>query len=118
VVISGGETTVTVRGSGQGGRNTEYLLALARALEGRPGIHALAADTDGIDGTGPQAGALISPDTLRRASDLRLHPLASLEANDSGTFFSALGDQVLTGPTRTNVNDFRAILIEPAHPAG
>ncbi|MGE4063259.1 MAG: glycerate kinase [Rhodospirillaceae bacterium] len=111
VVISGGETTVTVRGNGRGGRNGEYLLALAIALEGRAGIYALAADTDGIDGGEANAGALISPDTLARARAFGLDPARHLADNDAFGFFSALGDLVTTGPTRTNVNDFRAILV-------
>lgn len=111
VVLSGGETTVTVRGGGRGGRNREYLLALALALDSMPGVWALAADTDGIDGDGPEAGAVIGPDTLRRAREWGLDPAGSLDENDAGSFFHALGDAVTTGPTGTNVNDFRAILI-------
>ncbi len=111
LVLSGGETTVTVRGRGRGGRNTEYALALALALGGHPRIHALAADTDGIDGTTGAAGALVRPDTLARARTLGLDPLRRLSDNDACTFFGHLGDLVVTGPTRTNVNDFRAILI-------
>ena len=112
MLISGGETTVTVRGHGRGGRNAEFLLALAVALDGRPGIHAIACDTDGIDGTEHNAGAVLSPDTLRRAAagiDARVR----LADNDGYGFFDSLGDLVVTGPTRTNVNDFRAILITP-----
>lgn len=111
VLISGGETTVTVRGDGRGGRNGEYLLALAIALGGRAGVHAIAADTDGIDGVESNAGAVIAPDTLARARALGLDPRALLANNDAFSFFSALGDLVTTGPTRTNVNDFRAILV-------
>lgn len=111
VVLSGGETTVTVRGRGRGGRNTEYLLALTCALDGHPGIHALAIDTDGIDGTEENAGAITGPDTLARASGLRIHAREHLADNDGHGFFAALGDLIVTGPTRTNVNDFRAILI-------
>jgi glycerate 2-kinase len=112
-IISGGETTVTVANkSGRGGRNLEYLLGLALALDGAPGIHALACDTDGIDGTEEAAGAIIAPDTLARAAALGLDPVASLANNDSYRFFEALGDLVVTGPTLTNVNDFRAILID------
>mgnify|MGYP000196209982 CR=1 FL=1 len=111
VLLSGGETTVTVRGHGRGGRNTEFLLALALALDGAPGIHALAADTDGIDGSEDNAGAFIGPDTLARAKVLGLDLPAILAANDAWTCFSRLGDLLVTGPTRTNVNDFRAILI-------
>jgi len=112
VLISGGETTVTVRGKGRGGRNAEFLLALAVALEGAPGIHALAGDTDGIDGSEDNAGAVIAPDTLARAHALGLDAQARLADNDGYGFFSRLNDLVVTGPTRTNVNDFRAILID------
>lgn len=111
VLLSGGETSVTVRGAGSGGRNVEFLLALAVALEGEPGVHALAADTDGIDGAADIAGALITPDTLQRAWAQGLNPRAALQANDGHGFFSALGDSLVTGPTLTNVNDFRAVLI-------
>ncbi|MGB0631553.1 MAG: glycerate kinase type-2 family protein, partial [Alphaproteobacteria bacterium] len=112
VIFSGGETTVTVSGDhGRGGRNCEYLLALAIALDGAPGIHALACDTDGIDGTEDAAGAVIGPDTLARAQVAGLDAAAMLDAHDSYTFFDTLGGLVRTGPTRTNVNDFRAILI-------
>jgi hydroxypyruvate reductase len=113
VLLSGGETTVTVRGNGRGGRNAEFLLALAVALGGEPGIHALAADTDGIDGTEENAGALLGPATLSRAAAAGLDAKAMLAVNDGYGFFAALGDLVVTGPTLTNVNDFRAILIEP-----
>ena len=113
VLLSGGETTVTVRGRGRGGRNAEFLLALAVALNGTPGIHALAGDTDGIDGTEDNAGALLGPDSLARAAALGIDGRRLLADNDGYGFFSALGDLVVTGPTRTNVNDFRAILIEP-----
>jgi len=112
VLISGGECTVTVRGAGgRGGRCAEFLLALAVALEGTPGVHAIAADTDGIDGSEDNAGAVISPDTLARAAARGLEARNLLGANDSYAFFSALGDLVVTGPTRTNVNDYRAIVI-------
>jgi hydroxypyruvate reductase len=111
VLLSGGETTVTVRGNGRGGRNTEFLLALALALDGEPGIHALAADTDGIDGSEDNAGALIGPDTLARARAVGLDVPGLLANNDAWTAFSGLGDLLFTGPTRTNVNDFRAVLI-------
>jgi hydroxypyruvate reductase len=114
VLLSGGETTVTVRGHGRGGRNAEFLLALAIALDGAPGIHAIACDTDGIDGSEDNAGALIGPDTLARAAALGLAPQARLDDNDGYGVFSALGDLVVTGPTRTNVNDFRAILALPS----
>lgn len=119
VLISGGETTVTIAdgAAGRGGRNTEFLLALACALEGRAGIWALAADTDGLDGANlDTAGAIVTPDTLARAGAAGLDPQASLDAHDSGSFFAALSDLVATGPTLTNVNDFRAILVLP--PAG
>lgn len=110
VLLSGGETTVAVRGQGRGGRNVEYLAALAQALGGHPGIHALAADTDGIDGTVPNAGAFIDPTTPARAGARLAH---TLEENDAHTLFESLGDTLVTGPTLTNVNDFRAILILP-----
>jgi len=112
VLLSGGETTVTVRGKGRGGRNVEYLLSLAIALEGHPRIHALAGDTDGVDGGEEIAGAVLGPDTLARAWSLGLKPRDMLDNNDGHGFFTALGDSVITGPTLTNVNDFRAILIE------
>ena len=111
VLLSGGETTVTVKGEGRGGRNVECLLGLTVALAGDPGIHALMADTDGVDGAEEVAGAVIGPDTLKRARDLGRDPLADLDANDAHTLFEALGDQVVTGPTLTNVNDFRAVLV-------
>lgn len=114
VLLSGGETTVTVRGKGRGGRNAEFLLALAVALDGEPGIHAVACDTDGIDGTEDNAGAVLHSDSLVRASALGLDPRRALADNDGYGFFAALGDLIITGPTRTNVNDFRAILIERA----
>jgi glycerate 2-kinase len=112
VLLSGGETTVTVRGSGRGGRNVEFLLSLAIALEGHGRIHALAGDTDGVDGQEEIAGACMSPDSLARARALGLKPRDMLADNDAHRFFTALGDSVITGPTLTNVNDFRAILIE------
>ncbi|MES2321357.1 MAG: glycerate kinase [Pseudomonadota bacterium] len=111
VILSGGETTVTVRGQGRGGRNAEFLLALAIALDGLPGVHALACDTDGIDGTEDNAGALLDPATLRQALAAGLDAGALLADNDAYSFFDRLGKLVITGPTRTNVNDFRAILI-------
>lgn len=111
LLLSGGETGVTVRGGGRGGRNVEFSLALAIALAGAPGVYALAADTDGIDGMEPIAGAIVAPDTLQRAHAIGLDARAMLEDNDAHRFFEALGDQVITGPTNTNVNDFRAILI-------
>lgn len=112
VLLSGGETTVTVRGPGRGGRNVEFLLSLGLTLNGAPGIHALAGDTDGVDGQEEIAGAILSPDTLQRARALGLHPRERLDDNDGHGFFTALGDAIITGPTLTNVNDFRAILIE------
>ena len=111
VLLSGGETTVTVRGDGTGGRNVEFALALALHLDGLPGVHALAADTDGVDGAAEVAGAVIGPDTLARARTLGLDPAEMLARNDAHPFFAALGDGVVTGPTHTNVNDFRAILV-------
>jgi glycerate 2-kinase len=111
-IISGGETTVTVtNASGRGGRNGEYLLALALQLGGEAGVHALAADTDGIDGTGDNAGALLTPDSLRRAANLRQDAANHLAAHRSYEFFAALDDLVVTGPTRTNVNDLRIVLV-------
>ena len=112
VLLSGGETTVTLRGTGRGGRNVEFLLSLAVALDGLPGVHAIAGDTDGVDGAEEIAGALLSPDTVARAWALGINPRASLDNNDGHGFFQALGDSVVTGPTLTNVNDFRAIVID------
>jgi hydroxypyruvate reductase len=112
VLLSGGETTVTVRGPGRGGRNVEFLLALGIALDGLAGVHALAGDTDGVDGMAEIAGAYLAPDALKRAWALGTNPRASLDANDGHGFFGALGDAIVTGPTLTNVNDFRAILID------
>jgi len=111
VLLSGGETTVTVRGNGRGGRNVEFLLSLGVALDGHPGIHAIAGDTDGVDGMEDIAGAYLAPDSLARAWSKGIKPKDSLDANDGHGFFEALGDSVVTGPTLTNVNDFRAILI-------
>jgi hydroxypyruvate reductase len=111
VLLSGGETTVTIRGKGRGGRNAEFLLALTIALDGHPRVHAIACDTDGIDGTEDNAGAIAGPDSLQRAAALGLRAKDFLADNDGYTFFSRLGDLVVTGPTLTNVNDFRAILI-------
>lgn len=112
VLISGGETTITLKGNGKGGRNTEFLLALAIALNGMPNIYALAGDTDGIDGSEDNAGALIYPDTLARAGKAGVNAKARLADNDPWSFFNALGDLLETGPTLTNVNDFRAVLID------
>ena len=111
VLLSGGETTVTVRGSGRGGRNVEFLLSLGIALDGQPGVYALAGDTDGVDGQEEVAGAFLAPDSLQRALARGLHARDSLDDNDAHRFFGALGDSVVTGPTLTNVNDFRAILV-------
>lgn len=111
VLLSGGETTVTVRGDGEGGRNVEFLLALAVALGGLPGVSALSADTDGVDGAAEVAGAWITDATLAKAESLGIDAKASLARNDGHGFFKALGQQVITGPTLTNVNDFRAVLI-------
>ncbi|MEM5314975.1 glycerate kinase [Paraburkholderia sp. JHI869] len=111
ILLSGGETTVTVRGTGRGGRNVEFLLSLGLALNGLPDIHALAGDTDGVDGQEEIAGARLAPDTLARARAAGIDPAASLDNNDGHGFFQALGDALVTGPTLTNVNDFRAIYI-------
>ncbi|MBB3178321.1 glycerate kinase [Variovorax sp. Sphag1AA] len=113
VLLSGGETTVTLRGKGRGGRNVEFLLSLGIALNGEPGIHALAGDTDGVDGQEEIAGALLAPDTLSRAWKQGMNPRERLDDNDGHGFFETLGDSVVTGPTLTNVNDFRAIVIAP-----
>jgi hydroxypyruvate reductase len=112
VLLSGGETTVTMRGKGRGGRNVEFLLALALALRGQKQTWAIAGDTDGVDGAEEIAGAIVTPDTLDRAARAGLHPVESLADNDAHTFFETLGDQVVTGPTLTNVNDFRAVLVD------
>jgi hydroxypyruvate reductase len=111
VILSGGETTVTVQGKGRGGRNAEFLLSATLALNGHPNIYALACDTDGIDGSENNAGAFCTPDTLQQAQALQLSAKASLANNDAYSFFSALGQLIVTGPTRTNVNDLRAFLI-------
>ncbi len=115
ILLSGGETTVTIRGSGRGGRNVEFLLSLAVALNGEPGVFAIAGDTDGVDGQEEIAGALLRPDTLARARARGIRPAERLEDNDAHGFFQALGDSVITGPTLTNVNDFRAIFIAAQH---
>jgi glycerate 2-kinase len=111
ILLSGGESTVTVRGNGRGGRNVEFLLSLGVALDGQAGIYALAGDTDGVDGLEEIAGAYLAPDSLKRAWAQGIRPKDSLDNNDGHGFFSALGDSIITGPTLTNVNDFRAILI-------
>jgi glycerate 2-kinase len=109
-LLSGGETTVTLKGTGRGGRNVEFLLSLAIALNGQP-VHAIACDTDGVDGAEEVAGAISTPDTLTRARAAGLNPLAELANNNAHGFFETLGDQVVTGPTLTNVNDFRVVLV-------
>jgi glycerate 2-kinase len=111
VVLSGGETTVDVRGDGRGGRNGEYALSLAIALNGHPAVYAIACDTDGIDGSGDNAGSFVTPNSLRRAEAAGIDARKMLERNDSYEFFTQTLDLIVTGPTRTNVNDFRAILI-------
>lgn len=111
VLISGGECTVTVRAKGRGGRCSEFLLSLGIELDGLDGVHAIAADTDGIDGSEDNAGALLAPDALARAASKGLNAKSLLEKNDAWGFFSGLGDLVMTGPTLTNVNDYRAILL-------
>ncbi|BDB70718.1 glycerate kinase type-2 family protein [Comamonas thiooxydans] len=116
VLLSGGETTVTVHGKGRGGRNVEFLLALGVALDAAHGVHALAADTDGVDGQEEIAGALLTPDSLSRARELGLRAREHLDDNDGHGFFEALGDSVVTGPTCTNVNDFRAVYIGSPQP--
>ncbi len=113
VLLSGGETTVSVRGRGRGGRNGEFLLSLTDALRGLPGVYALAADSDGIDGSEDNAGALMTPQTYAQGERLGLSTREALDANDSYGYFAALGALLVTGPTRTNVNDIRAILILP-----
>ena len=110
-LISGGECTVTVRGTGRGGRCTEFLLSLALELDGMPGIHALACDTDGIDGSEDNAGAVLAPDSLARAGAAGFSAKKLLANNDGYSFFEALNDLIVTGPTRTNVNDYRVILV-------
>ncbi|MFZ3204803.1 MAG: glycerate kinase [Pseudomonas sp.] len=111
VILSGGETTVTVRGHGRGGRNAEFLLSLTDSLRGLPGVYALAGDTDGIDGSEDNAGALMTPDSYARAAQLGLSASDELHDNNGYGYFAALDALIVTGPTRTNVNDFRAILI-------
>lgn len=111
LLLSGGECTVTRRGDGVGGPNAEFALGLALALGGQAGIWGIACDTDGVDGAAEVAGAIVAPGTLARARALGLDPAAALAHNDAHRFFERIGDQVVTGPTLTNVNDFRAILI-------
>lgn len=111
ILLSGGETTVTVRGKGRGGRNVEFLLSLGIALDGLEDVWALAGDTDGVDGIEEIAGAILTPTTLKRAWDKDIRPKDALAENDGHGFFGALGDQIITGPTLTNVNDFRAVII-------
>ncbi|MBF9045084.1 DUF4147 domain-containing protein [Rhodobacterales bacterium HKCCE4037] len=113
LILSGGELTVTRRGNGIGGPNAEYALALAIALDGAANIHALACDTDGVDGAAEVAGAVIGPDTLAKAKAAGIDPGEALTRNDAHSFFAAINDQVVPGPTLTNVNDFRAILVAP-----
>ncbi|SHF27558.1 glycerate 2-kinase [Modicisalibacter ilicicola DSM 19980] len=113
LILSGGETSVTVRGDGRGGRNVEYLLGAFETLQGADGVYALAIDTDGIDGSEDNAGALIGPDTWERAQEARLVAADYLARNDAYGFFDVLDELIVTGPTRTNVNDFRAILVLP-----
>jgi hydroxypyruvate reductase len=113
VLLSGGETTVTVRGQGRGGRNVECALSCAIALAGEAGVYGLMGDTDGVDGMEEIAGAVLTPDTLARARAQGINPLMALDHNDAHSLFEALGDSVVTGPTRTNVNDFRALLVWP-----
>ncbi|MGC1440341.1 MAG: glycerate kinase [Burkholderiaceae bacterium] len=111
-ILSGGETTVTLRGKGRGGRNVELLLSMALALDGQERVHAMACDTDGVDGAEEIAGAVLTPDTLQRARAMGIRPADSLAQNDGHGFFSALNDSVVSGPTLTNVNDFRVILVD------
>lgn len=110
--ISGGETTVVVKGNGRGGRNSEYMLSMALALGGAEGIHAIACDTDGVDGSEENAGAMIDPQTLSRGAAAGLDATAMLDGNDAYTYFDQAGGLVITGPTFTNVNDFRAVLVD------
>ena len=112
-ILSGGETTVTIKNNnGKGGRNTQFLLSLAIALGSMKNVYAIACDTDGIDGSENNAGAILYPDSLERAYNKGLNPKDYLERNDAYSFFNKLGDIIETGPTQTNVNDFRAILID------
>lgn len=111
IILSGGETTVTVRGNGRGGRNAEFLLSLTDCLKGLPGVYALAGDTDGIDGSEDNAGAIMTPTSYARGQDKKLDASYELDNNNGYGYFAALDSLIVTGPTRTNVNDFRAILI-------
>ena len=113
LILSGGETSVTVSGEGRGGRNVEYLLGAISVLQGASNIHALAIDTDGIDGSEDNAGAIFGPNDWSRVQALKLDPASYLARNDAYSFFEALDGLIITGPTRTNVNDFRAILVLP-----
>ena len=113
LLLSGGETTVTVRGNGKGGRNTEFMLSMAIHLKNASGINCLAIDTDGIDGIEDNAGAYVSEETLKKASLLKMNPMSFLNANNSYEFFKKIDDLIFTSPTLTNVNDFRAVLIQP-----
>jgi hydroxypyruvate reductase len=113
LLLSGGECTVTRRGNGRGGPNAEYALAAAIALNGNPQVHVLACDTDGVDGVEEVAGAYAGPDTLRRAAEIDVSADLALSQNDAHSFFKSVGSQIITGPTLTNVNDFRAMLIMP-----
>ncbi|MEO1306363.1 MAG: MOFRL family protein, partial [Pseudomonadota bacterium] len=115
LLLSGGECTVTRRGDGIGGPNAEAMLSAAITLDGAPGIWALACDTDGVDGAAEVAGAIIGPETLVTAHKADIDPQAALDQNDGHSFFASVGSQVVTGPTLTNVNDFRAFLIKPQH---
>lgn len=114
LILSGGELTVTRRGDGVGGPNAEFSLALALALDGAAGVHAIACDTDGVDGAAEVAGAIIGPDSLAKAVDRGVSATEALARNDAHSFFGQIGAQVVTGPTLTNVNDFRAILVQHA----
>ena len=113
LLLSGGETTVTVRGIGKGGRNTEFMLSMAIHLKNASGINCLAIDTDGIDGIEDNAGAYVSEDTLKKASLMKMKPMSFLNTNNSYEFFKKIDDLIFTSPTLTNVNDFRAVLIQP-----
>jgi hydroxypyruvate reductase len=113
LLLSGGECTVTRRGKGIGGPNAEFTLSAAITLNGQTGIHVLACDTDGVDGAAEVAGAYAGPETLKLARQNGIDPMAALTANDAHSFFGQLSSQIITGPTLTNVNDFRAILVMP-----